>query len=615
MPQSTLVDLLTLRGQAQPQDNAFIFLKEGNEAERITYADLDRRARTIAAHLSQTVPVGSRALLVYPYEGASDFIAAFLGCLYAGVIAVPCHPPRNRHAAYELSDRCKDAEATIGLTTQSLMNRLKGQLPDESLQWLITANLSNSSAEANWNPQAIAPDQLAFLQYTSGSTGKPKGVMITHDCLMQNQKMLQLAFGHTERSIGVGWLPLFHDMGLIGNVLQAIYLGASCVLMSPIDFVQKPVRWLQAISQYKATTSGAPNFAYDLLCRQVTDAQRQQLDLSSWEVAFTGAEPVRIETLDRFSEIFAECGFRREAFYPCYGMAEATLLITGGKKNEPPIVKTIDEAALEKNQIVDADGKAKRTRSMVSCGQPWLDGKVMIVDPVTKIRCAEDRVGEIWVAGSGLGKGYWNQPELTQQTFGAVLAEGDLSEGTFLQTGDLGFVQDGNLFITGRLNDVMVFWGFNQYPDRLEQTVQESHPAFRTNSGAAFSVPVNNEDRLVIAQEVERSYRDRVSIGEVTELIRWRLFQEHFVDVYAIVLLKPGGLPKTPSGKIQRRACRNLFLNGQWDGESLGIWRSNPDQISDISTLIRRYLNPLTHLKRYTALAKGRIDRMGLKWK
>ncbi|MEP0911151.1 fatty acyl-AMP ligase [Leptolyngbya sp. GB1-A1] len=619
-PAPTLVELLALRSQAQPQETAFIFLKEGNEAERITYAALDRQAQTIAAQLSVLVPSGSRALLVYPYDGGIDFISAFLGCLYAGVVAVPCHPPRNRHAVFDLSARCQDAGATIVLTAQSLVNRLKHQLPIEELQWLITATLSDDLA-SSWTAKTIDSDQLAFLQYTSGSTGQPKGVMITHECLMQNQKMLQLAFVHTARSVGVGWLPLFHDMGLIGNVLQAIYLGASCVLMSPIDFVQKPVRWLQAISRYRATTSGAPNFAYDLLCRQVTDAQRQQLDLSSWEVAFTGAEPVRLETIDRFAQVFADCGFRREAFYPCYGMAEATLLITGGKKNEPPIARSIDEAALEQNRVVQAEGKSRRVRSIVSCGQPWLDGKMLIVDPVTRICCAgeaapfplqDNRVGEIWVSGSGLGKGYWNQPELTAQTFGAVLADAAETAGkeTFLRTGDLGFIQDGELFITGRLNDVMVFWGFNHYPDQLEQTVQESHPAFRTNSGAAFSVSVNGEDRLVIAQEVERSYRDRLSINEVVELIRWRLFQEHFVDVYAIVLLKPGSLPKTPSGKIQRRACRTQFINQQWEEESLGIWRSNPDQISDISTLIRRYLNPLTHLKRYMALAKGRIERM-----
>jgi acyl-CoA synthetase (AMP-forming)/AMP-acid ligase II len=426
--------------------------------------------------------------------------------------------------------------------------------------------------------------------------------MVTHAALMHNQRLLQLAFGHTEQSVGVGWLPLFHDMGLIGNVLQALYLGAACVLMSPIDFVQKPVRWLQAISHYGATTSGAPNFAYDLLCRKVTEEQLQQLDLSRWEVAFTGAEPVRVETIDRFSQKFAACGFRKEAFYPCYGMAEATLFVSGRQKLSPVKVLQVEAVALEQNQVkVTQD--AETSRSIISCGQAWLDTEIKIVDPQTQHPCQPDQVGEIWVSGSGLGTGYWRLPDLSVQTFSAQTTT---ETKTYLRTGDLGFLYKNELFVTGRLNDVLVFWGFNHYPQHIEQTVEACHAGFRTDSNAAFSVKVNDEERLVIAQEVERSYRNRITIEEVVELIRWNVFEQHFIDIYSIVLLKPGSLPKTSSGKVQRSACRTLYLENKLD--AIEQWQSS-DPYSDPTSTMERYFKLETHVKRYANLTKGRIQR------
>lgn len=605
------VDLLRHRAHDQPDQTAFIFLKDGeSESGKLTYQALDRQARSIAAHLQATVSPGDRALLVYPYEAGLEFIAAFLGCLYAGVVAVPSHPPRNRYGLADLQARLASAQVAIGLTSRSLLAKLKHQLAHDAtsnhLPWCATEEISVSLAD-RWAEPGIDRHTLAFLQYTSGSTGTPKGVMITHDCILHNQQVLQMAFGHSAQSIGVGWLPLFHDMGLIGNVLQAIYLGAVCVLMSPIAFIQKPGRWLQAISRYQATTSGAPNFAYELLCRQVADRQQQQLDLSSWDLAFSGAEPVRLETIDRFVAKFERCGFQRSAFYPCYGMAEATLFVTGGKKAQPLIVKAIEEAALEENRVVQATNSSNRgVRTIVSCGQAGLDSKIVIADPQTLTRCAADRVGEIWVMGAGLGRGYWQQPEATDRIFGACLS--DTGEGPFLRTGDLGFLQAGELFITGRLNDVLVFWGFNHYPEQIERTVAACHPAFNSRGTAAFSVPVNGEERLVVVQEVERSHRDRLTINEVIEPIRWVIFQEHFVDVYAIALLKPGSLPKTPSGKIQRYACKQKFLDGSLD--YLDEWRSSPHRPSDIPTMIQHYLNPVTHLKRYAALTRGRFRRL-----
>jgi acyl-CoA synthetase (AMP-forming)/AMP-acid ligase II len=621
----TLVELLHYRAQHQPHQTAYTFLKDGEtDAASITYQELDQQSRAIAQVLMEQLAdscnpnavYGPRALLVYPYDAGLDFIAAFLGCLYAGVVAVPGDPPRNRRAYFDLRDRFMASEATLVLAHTTVLKKLKHQLsaPDfsstfNSVIWVATDGIASVDA-SNWVEPKLASNRLAFLQYTSGSTGQPKGVMITHDCLLHNQQVLQMAFGHTEQSIGVGWLPLFHDMGLIGNVLQALYLGSPCILMSPLSFIQKPVRWLQAISRYQATTSGAPNFAYDLLCRHVGAEQLEKLDLSSWDVAFSGAEPIQAATIERFVAKFGACGFWREAFYPCYGMAEATLFIAGGQKADPPVVKHIQEAALEQNQVVLVDREQEGSRSIVGCGQAWLDGKLVIVDPLSLIQCPPNQIGEIWVSSAGIGKGYWSQPDLSDRTFQAYLQ--DTGAGPFLRTGDLGFLQDGELFITGRLHDVLVFWGLNHYPQHIEQTVEQCHPAFRSNSCAAFSVSAHGEDKLVIVQEVERRYRECLQLDEVIEVIRWEVFEQHFIDVYAIALLQPGSLPKTSSGKVQRHNCKMKFLDGSL--EVLSEWRSPQTGQQDVTSLLKRYFNPMIHVKRYSGLVKGRLRRWLYLW-
>ncbi len=605
-PNSNIVEILQQRAISQGEDTAYIFLKDGENKEIIlTYQELETKAKAIALSLQQVVDSGSRALLIYPYSGGLEFITAFFGCLYAGIVAVPCHPPKNRLTTVEVQTRIVSAGAEVILTESSLFDKLKTQLSKwghASLRCLNTDKINQTQID-DWTSPKINADTLAFLQYTSGSTGEPKGVMITHGCLIQNQEMLKQAFGHTQDLVGVGWLPLFHDMGLIGNVIQPVYMGAFCVMISPVSFVQKPIRWLQAISKYKATTSGAPNFAYDLLCDRVTEEQAAQLDLSSWLVAFCGAEPVQTATMEIFSRKFASCGFKSTAFYPCYGMAEATLMITGGDQAKSPTVKYLDKIALEENKVVIADKSQPGITTIVSAGYPWLDGKIAIVDPDSLKECAASEIGEIWFSSLSVGQGYWQLPAKTQEIFQASLN----SQGKYLRTGDLGFIDNGELYITGRLNDVLVFWGLNHYPQHIEQTVEQCHPGLKPNCGAAFSIEVEGKARLVVAQEIERTYRQFLVMDEVVAAIRWQVFQEHFIDIYGIVLLKPGRIPKTSSGKVQRSACKAIFLDGSL--EVWSQWYLSDLKKSDVTGLFQRYTNPLTYLKILSAIARGRIRR------
>jgi acyl-CoA synthetase (AMP-forming)/AMP-acid ligase II len=559
---STLVDLLGYRAQNQSDQTAYTFLQDGEtQADSLTYKELDRQARAIAAMLQSLGVTGSRALLLYP--PGLEFVGAFFGCLYAGVVAVPAYPPRRNQNMSRLQAIVASSQATVALTTTSLLSRVESRFTKEpelaQLPWLTTDNIASDQAQA-WQQADVSRNTLAFLQYTSGSTGTPKGVMVSHGNLLHNSAVIHKSFADTPNSRGVIWLPHYHDMGLIGGVLQPLYVGMPIVLMSAVMFMQKPWRWLQAISHYKATTSGGPNFAYDLCLRKITPEQRASLDLSSWEVAFTGAEPVRAETLEQFAATFADCGFRREAFHPCYGMAETTLMVSGGLRNAPPVIRQVDGAALERNQVVTATSNQEITRTLVGCGQSLLDQKIVIVDPEFLTPCPANQVGEIWVSGSSVAQGYWNRREETEQAFHAYLA--DTGDGPFLRTGDLGFLQDGELFITGRIKDVIIIRGQNHYPHDIELTVEKSHPALRSGCGAAFAVEVKGEERLVVVQEVERSYLRKLNVNEVIESIHRAVTAEHALQLYATVLVKTGSIPKTSSGKIQRHACRSGFLTG-----------------------------------------------------
>lgn len=560
---ATLVDLLRQRAECQADDRAYTFLVDGESEEvNLTYGELDRQARAIGAWLESQDLKGQRALLLYP--PGLDFIATLFGCHYADVVAVPAYPPRMNRAPSRIQAIAADAAATVALTTDAVLERVRPLIDQTSdlkgLRWLSTdrtAHGADQGYERQWQRPQITGDTLALLQYTSGSTGSPKGVMLSHSNLLHNSALIAYAFEHTRSASGVFWLPSYHDMGLVGGILQPLYLGRPNVLMSPAAFLQKPFRWLQAISRYRGTTSGGPNFAFDLCVRKITPNQRATLDLSSWTVAFSGAEPVRAETLERFAETFAPCGFRPEAFYPCYGLAEATLLVSGGYKTATPIVRWFDGKLLEADRVVPITAGEGGARALVGCGQTMPDQQIVVTDPNRLTRMPAGRVGEVWVSGPSVAQGYWQRNDETEQTFRAYLQ--DTGEGPFLRTGDLGFMHDGELFVTGRLKDLVIVRGCNHYPQDIEATAAKSHPGVRAGWGAAFTVEEGPEQKLVIIVEVER--RQRVEAAQAIGAIRRDVARAHDLVVDSIVLVRAGSIPKTSSGKIQRHACRDAFLD------------------------------------------------------
>ncbi|MBW4556585.1 MAG: amino acid adenylation domain-containing protein [Trichormus sp. ATA11-4-KO1] len=573
---STFVDVLRFRSSTQPNRDAFTFLLDGEtEQATLTYQELDRRSRRIAAQLQKLGLTGERALLLYP--AGLDFLVAFCGCLYAGVVAVTAYPPRNQRNTPRIKAIATDAQAAIALTTTEILPTVRSLMTEKtdikSLQWLATDNLAEG-IEDSWQEPAIHRDTLAFLQYTSGSTGTPKGVMISHGNLLHNADTTYQFMEHSPESKFVTWLPMYHDMGLIGGILQPFYGGFPCIIMPPTSFLQRPYRWLQAISQYKGTTSGGPNFAYDLCTHKITAEQKATLDLSSWNVAFNGAEPVRHDTLERFAAAFAECGFQKEAFYPCYGMAETTLMVSGVQKATAPRIKTVEKSALEFNRVVELSANDEDVYHFVSCGRIIPEQKVVIANPETLSSCKPGEIGEIWVSGPSVGQGYWHRPEETAEIFRAYLQ--DTGEGPFLRTGDLGFLHNDEVFITGRAKDLIIIRGRNLYPQDIELTAERSHPSLRPGAGAAFTVEINNAERLVVVQELE--FRAKSNLEAVISAIRQAITEEHEVQVYAAVLIKPGSIPKTSSGKIQRRATRTQFQNGE-----LNVVTSNTLKISDIA--------------------------------
>ena len=578
----TLIDILKYRADSQPEQTIYTFLVDG-ETEQIslTYQDLEQKAKAIAAYLQSLGAPQERILLLYP--PGLGFIEAFFGCLYAGAIAIPAYPPRPNRSIARIQSIIKDARPTLALTTNSILNGLKRrveQAPElKTLRWLATDDVNLQYAQ-KWQKVPLSGDDIAFLQYTSGSTAEPKGVKIAHKNLLHNLKAIHQCFQHTTQSQGVIWLPPYHDMGLIGGVLQPLYGDFPVVLMSPLIFLQNPLRWLKAISRYRGTTSGGPNFAYDLCVRKFKPDLDLDLDLSSWDLAFNGAEPINHETLNKFTATFRPYGFRPEAFYPCYGMAEATLIISGGNKKSFAVTKTISSKELEKNLVIEALPNDADARTLVSCGHSLSDQQIAIVDPQTLNPCQLGEIGEIWVTGPSIAGGYWNNSFITDNTFNARLQ--GMSGLNFLRTGDLGFIDRGELFVTGRLKDVIIIKGRNHYPQDIERTVEASNPFIRPSCVASFVIAVKGEDQLVVLAEVDRHYWDRQKNStksqeeiaaekaekeqRLIQTIRSAISKHHDLQTHSILILKSGAIPKTSSGKIQRHVCRDRFLSGTLKG-------------------------------------------------
>jgi len=567
--EETLVDVLLNRAKHKTNKKVFTFIAESGDAgATFSFGELDSAAKAIALHLLRCAQPGDRALLLYP--PGLDFIAGFFGCLYAGLIAVPAYPPRKNQNLGRLQAIAEDCAASVVMTTSKVMQvaaPLFNATPGLTrLEWLASDTLERTDTTF-WSKPAITADSLAFLQYTSGSTGSPKGVMVSHGNLVYNEEMIRTAFGFTANSNFVSWLPLFHDMGLIGTCLQPLYVGSSCLMLSPAAFLQQPLRWLQAISDFRAEVTVAPNFAYELAVKQITAQQREGLDLSCMTHALCGSEPIRAETVESFIKTYARHGFKREAFYPTYGLAEATLLVSGGGAHHPKMLP-VDMRQLEAGRAA-APSKESAT-VLVGNGETSLEQQIVIVDPATQSALPDGCVGEIWVKGNNVCKGYWNKPALSKEIFAAHLCDG---EGPFLRTGDLGILSESELYITGRLKDVLIIRGRNHYPTDIEYTVQSSHPALKKDAGAAFTVEENGEQRLVVVQEVERTARTGLNAAQVAAAARQAVALQHEVQLHTLVLIKPGQIPKTSSGKIQRRASKTAFLSGTLEAvavDSLG---------------------------------------------
>ena len=537
----------------RPGDTAFVHLLGCDTPHvSLTYAQLDRRARAIAANLQDMRLAGQNIMLAFP--PGLEFIAAFFGALYAGCVAVPAYPPRTR-TLDRFHSLTGDAGASLVLSTAATVAYMKTiNGGTAAVRWIATDEFTDVHVDC-WTEHDPDPDSLAMIQYTSGSTSRPKGVMLSHANLLTNTRAISSAFDLGRDTKAVFWLPACHDMGLIGGVLTPTYCGIPNIIIAPAMFVRNPFLWLDTISRFRATVSGGPNFAYDLCVRKITAEQRAVLDLSSWKVAFIGAEPVAPATLARFAEAFAPCGFRPSSFYPCYGLAEATLMVAGPRAGSGATVRAFHDDALARNVVVPLPDRAPGAHHLVGCGVPVGSLRVAIVEPETGERAASNRIGELWVAGESIGKGYWRSPAKTAATFHARLS--DVDDGPFLRTGDLGFMHDQQLYITGRIDDIIIVRGLNHHPQDIEATARESHSLLAPGLGAAFACEEHGSQRLVLVHEVVRD--GSANLAPVIDTVRAAVLAEHGLALDVVVLVRCGTIDKTSSGKIQRNAIRAAF--------------------------------------------------------
>ena len=560
----SLVHMLERRAAAQPDAVALRFLNDGEkDIDAWTYAELAARARGIAARLREVTSPGDRVLLLYP--PGLEYIAAFYGCLYAGALAVPAYPPDPSNLARtapRLHAMIADCGARLAMTTSAIADFARTVFGSEhhdgrpALEWLASDAIPPEN-EPGLDAGRIG--SIAFLQYTSGSTAAPRGVMVSHDNLLENFRAIVTTGAIDVGGTSVTWLPPYHDMGLIGGILSPVYFGGVATLMSPLHFLQRPLRWLQAISDHRGAYSAAPNFAYELCVRKSTPEQRARLDLSSWTTAFNGAEPISAGTLARFVEAFGPRGFRGESFVPCYGLAESTLIVTGKRAGLPNVIDQFSASSLLRGAAVAVDAESPDARVLVSTGEAIAGHQVRVVDPHTRRVCEPAVVGELWVRGPCVAAGYWGRDEESAAVFGARLDGGD--EGPHLRTGDLGFARDGQIFVTGRIKDLIIIAGQNHYPQDLERTAEGCHPALRPGTSAAFALDVAGEERAAVVVELD-AQADDAAMDAIRSAVVAAVAREHRLSLYAVFVTPRRSVPRTSSGKVQRGACRTALLDG-----------------------------------------------------
>ncbi|MCB5909708.1 non-ribosomal peptide synthetase [Streptomyces pinistramenti] len=549
---ATIVDIVRQHAERTPDRPACLFLADGvTETARRDFAAIDLRARAVAAELAERGCRGERVLIAYP--SGIEYVESFLGCLYAGSVAVPCDSGRGRAGAERLAAISADARPALVLCQADDPPAVSAGVPRADVR-----AVSDAAADS-WTEAPADPGATAFLQYTSGSTRTPRGVRVSHTNILSNERAIQLACGNDRDATFVGWLPLFHDMGLIANILQPLYLGSRSVLMPPSAFLHAPLNWLRAVEKYRARVSGGPNFAYELCLQRIDEATRATLDLSHWAVAYNGAEPVRAATLHRFSAGFRAAGFAPTAHFPCYGLAEATLIVTATPFDRPPTVIDADPVELRAGRVTVARAQ-EHGSTLVSSGLPVVGTEVSVVDPDTRTALPEGRVGEIWLRGEGIAAGYHNRPAETEETFGARLA--DTHQGPYLRTGDLGFLRDGGLHLTGRSKDLIVIRGENHYPHDLEHTAERADPALRPSCGAAFPVDADGAERLVLCYELGTA-QDDPDLAAIAARVRQAIATRHGIETHRVVFLPKGAVPKTTSGKVRRQYLRQSYADGE----------------------------------------------------
>lgn len=557
---SSLIELIEHRAKYQPDKIAYTHLKDREgDIEEITYADFAEKVKQLAARLQKFDVSGERIVLMYP--PGIDYTVAYFAVIFAGAIAVPVYEPRQSTHFNRIERILADCSPKLLLTKDKVVKATSDEILEKLSQfgatWITTDSADFCSGDETWQQVSLAKDSVVFLQYTSGSTGNPKGVMVTNGNLLHNSEMIRLVTGQDQSSCMVTWLPPYHDMGLIGGLIQPLYSGYHCVILSPISVIQRPIKWLNAIRDFKGTISGGPNFIYEACVKRIRDKQLVDCDLSSWQVAFNGAEPINADTVNAFSERFKEFGFNHSSHLPCYGMAETTLMVTSADNTESPIISAFDKEQLQADYGTRSN-QLDSAVSLVSSGKVVPGLEIKIVDPETALELSYGQVGEVWVRGDSVAVGYWQKAPITGEDFVGIL-NGD-TENRYLRTGDLGFVDNEEVFITGRIKDLIIIRGKNHYPQDIEATITEASDHIKPHSGAAFSVEHEGAEKLVLMQEIDRRLEPEQHI-EVKEILKEKVAENHGLQLFDVRFIRPGTLPKTTSGKIQRRHAKKVYLD------------------------------------------------------